>query len=27
VPTVYCAIAEFKMKMGIVLETTPEIET
>ncbi len=24
VPTVYCAIAEFKMKMGIVIETTPE---
>ena len=27
VPTVYCAIAEFKMKMGIVVETTPEVET
>ena len=25
VPTVYCAIAEFKMKMGIVVETTPEV--
>ena len=27
VPTVYCAIAEFKMKMGLVVEATPEAGT
>ena len=27
VPTVYCAIAEFKLKMGMVVEAQPEVQT